>query len=114
MPSDINIFLEAPFCIDEVKSAIQRLHKRKAPGVDGFTNKHIINAGKALLSVLVLLYKSIMEREYVPESFKRGIQVPLFKGKTLCSVDVNNYRGITLLRNFNEIFEILIWNRLRT
>ena len=52
--------------------------------------------------------------EYVPVNFRRGIQVPLFKGKNLCSTDTNNYRGITLLSTFNKIYEMLIWGRIET
>ena len=109
---DIDVFLEAPFSLDEVKCAVNKLHKKKAPGIDGITTEHIIHAGRALLLVLVSLYNCIVKMEYVPENLRRGIQVPLFKGKNLCSLDVNNYRGITVLTNFNKIFEILIWNRV--
>ena len=38
---------------------------------------------------------------------------PLFKGKDLCNLDPNNYKGITLLSTFNKLFEIFIWNRLK-
>ena len=44
--------------------------------------------------------------------FKRGIQVPLFKGENLCSTDTNNYRGITLLSLFSKVFEMVIWDRI--
>ena len=60
----------------------------------------------------MLLFNHVINLEYVPENLRRGIQVPLFKGKTLCSLDVNNYRGITLLTTLNKIMEICIWNRI--
>ena len=50
--------------------------------------------------------------EYVPVNVRRGIQVPLFKGKNLCSTDTNNYRGITLLSIFSKIYELILWERL--
>ena len=62
--------------------------------------------------MLLVLFNLIIKYEYVPENLRRGIQVPLFKGKNLCSLDVNNYRGITLLTTLNKILEILIWNRV--
>ena len=37
----------------------------------------------------------------------------LYKGKDTCTLDPNNYRGITLLSVFNKIYEILLWNRLK-
>ena len=54
------------------------------------------------------------EREYIPVCMRRGVQVPLYKGKDTCILDPNNYRGITLLSTFHKIFEILVWNRLKT
>ena len=30
----------------------------------------------------------------------------------MCYLDTNNYRGITLLSNFNKIFEVLLWGRI--
>ena len=48
----------------------------------------------------------------MPVNFRRGIQVPLFKGKNLCSTSTDNYRGITLLSTFSKIYEMLIWGRL--
>ena len=53
------------------------------------------------------------EMEYIPNNMRRGLQIPLFKGKNLCSLDQNNYRGITLLTGFNKIFEMVLWNRVR-
>ena len=48
----------------------------------------------------------------VPTCFRQGVQVPLYKGKGSCSLNPDNYRGITLLSNFNKMFEILIWTRI--
>ena len=45
-------------------------------------------------------------------NFRRGIQVPLYKGKNTSTLEVNNYRGITLLSVFNKLFEVVIWKRL--
>ena len=59
-----------------------------------------------------LLFNLVVDLEYVPENLRRRIQVPLFKGKNLSSLDVNNYRGITLLTTLNKILEILIWNHV--
>ena len=59
------------------------------------------------------MINKIFELEYIPDNFRRGFQVPLLKGKNLSSLDVNNYRGITLLTNHNKLFEIVIWKRLK-
>ena len=58
------------------------------------------------------MFSWILKTEYIPENFRRGTQVPLYKGKNTSALDPNNYRGITLLTTFNKIFEILIWSRI--
>ena len=109
---DSDQFMECPFTFEEVSKAVNRLHLKKASGFDGISSEHIKYAGKTLIRVLTILYNTIRTREYIPINFRRGVQVPLYKGKNACTLDMNNYRGITLLTNFNKIFEILIWNRL--
>ena len=55
-----------------------------------------------------------MSNECIPECFKKGVQIPLYKGKDACDLDVNSYCRITLLPTYNKLFEILIWHRLKT
>ena len=69
-------------------------------------------ASGVLTAVLLLLYNPILRYEYILCKFGRCIQLPLFKGKNLCTLDTQNYKGITLFKNFNRIFEILTWNRI--
>ena len=40
------------------------------------------------------------------------MQIPLYKGKNTSTLEVNNYRGITLLSTFNKLFEIVMWKRI--
>ena len=76
------------------------------------SSEQIKYGGQTLAYALTIVYNRIVELEYIPVNFRRGIQVPLYKGKNTCQLDVNNYRGITLLTNFNKIFEMLIWGRM--
>ena len=50
--------------------------------------------------------------EYIPLNFRKGIQIPLHKGKNAPVLDPNSYIGITLLSTFNKILEILVWHRV--
>ena len=59
------------------------------------------------------LFNSIRGNECIPTCFKRGVQVPLYKGNDSCILDPNNYRDITLLPTFNKLLEILIWQRIK-
>ena len=108
----VDHFLSNPFTIEELECAIKTLNKNKAPGFDRITSEHIKYAGAHIRNVLLVLYNYMIVLEYVPVCCRTGVQVPLYKGKDTCTLDPNNYRGITLLSVFNKIFEILIWKRL--
>ena len=94
-------FLTDPFTRDEVLKAVRELHKNKAAGVDCLTAEHLLYAGDALVDTLVILFNMVRISEYVPVCCRVGMQVPLYKGKDTCTLDPNNYRGITLLSVYN-------------
>ena len=105
-------FLLEPFNIDEVKKAVYKLKLHKACGYDKVSSEHMRYAGEKFFFVLTLLYNIIVRYEYVPTNLRRGIQIPLYKGKNLDSLDVNSYRGITLLTNLNKVYEMLLWGKM--
>ena len=105
-------FLDHPFDENEVRKALGKLHKRKSSGLDGISTEHLIYAGDGIVQVLTAIYNHMLRLEYVPLNLRRGIQIPLFKGKGLCCLDVNSYRGISLLTNYNKVYEILLWGRM--
>ena len=107
-----NEFLERPLNDEEVFKAIQKLNLKKAPGFDGITSEHLRFAGRGLSNIMCSLLNLCIRNEYVPKNFRKGIQVPLYKGKKSCPLNTNNYRGITLLSTFNKLFEVIIWARL--
>ena len=111
--ADVSNFLEIEFSIAEVGDAIRKLNLGKAPGYDGITTEHVRHAGNAIIRPLCNLFNMCIRIEYVPCNFRRGIQVPLYKGKNTCSLDPDNNRGITLLTTLNKLFEVLIWGRLK-
>ena len=106
-------FLGEPFTIDELRMAFSSLNLGKSPRCDCITAEQIKYAGEDILTLLCQLFNLIRDLEYIPSCFRYGVQVPLFKGKDLCNLDPNNYRGITLLSTFSKLFEITIWNRLK-
>ena len=107
------LFLNEPLTVNEVELAIKSLNGKKAPGYDNITSEHVKNAGSTLSNPLTLMYNGMTECEYIPVCCRTGVQVPLYKGKDTCTLDPNNYRGITLLSTFNKIYEILVWNRIK-
>ena len=110
---DVSIFLRDPISNFEVENAIKKLNNKKAPGYDGITAEHVKFAGMPIVQVICLLFNQCVRAEYVPLGLRKGIQVPLYKGKNACTLDCDNYRGITLLSTFNKLLEVIIWERLR-
>ena len=109
---DQDEFLSDPIRYDEVERAISKLHLKKACGFDNVSSEHLKYAGPNLIYALTQIFNLIIAWEYIPINMRRGIQVPLYKGKKTCTLDRNNYRGITLLTNYNKVFEMVIWLRL--
>ena len=110
---DADPFLEEAFDDEEIGRAVKKLNKGKAAGCDSITAEHLQKAGPSLIPLLSNIYRRIVELEYVPSNFRIGTQIPLYKGKNTCTLDQNNYRGITLLTSLNKVFEILLWERLK-
>ena len=108
-----DIFLANPIHVDVIRKAVKSLNLGKSPGFDKVSSEHVAFGGPKLMQVLCVIFNMIIDIEYIPECFRYGVQVPLFKGKKLCNLDPNNYRGITLLSTYNKLFEIVLWNRLK-
>ena len=109
---DTDDFTMNNFTYEEVAKGISTLNSGKAPGYDGMTKEHLKYAGPNMVKVLVLLFNWILLTEYIPINFRRGVQIPLYKGKNTSTMEVNNYRGITLLTIFNKLFEVVMWKRI--
>ena len=106
------MFSDAVFSVEEIRRGVNTLNSGKTPGYDEVTKEHLKYAGVPMYRVLSILYNAILQTEYIPINFRRGVQVPLYKGKNASILDVNNYRGITLLTTFNKLFEVIFWKRL--
>ena len=106
-------FIEIPFSREEVVKAINKLNKGKSTGCDAISAEHLQYAGDSLITILTNIFKRLTELEYIPLNFRMGTQIPLYKGKNTCTLDQNNYRGITLLTSLNKVFKLLIWGRMK-
>ena len=63
-------------------------------------------------TVLCRLYNSVMKLEVIPESWKRGIIVPIHKGHNNSKSALENYRPVTLLSVILKLFEKVLHNRI--
>ena len=102
----------AEITVEELNSIVSKLKKLKAPGWDGIQNEHIIYGGDVLKKVLLKLMNSVMTLESVPDSWKKGLIVPIYKGQRKSRSDINNYRPVTLLTVSYKIYERILQNRI--
>ena len=64
---------------DEVDKAIKRLKRRKAAGVDGITNEHIVYGLKSVKPVILKLFNSIITSGYAPKQWSVALVTPVYK-----------------------------------
>jgi len=108
--------LDLPITADEVSSACSNLPNKKAPGHDMIMYEHLKYGGTSLHLNLAILYNTILETNIIhiiPNAFKVGTLVPLYKGKGKDKHRMDSYRGITLMSVLNKLLEKIIWTRLK-
>ena len=85
-----------PPSLVETQAAVNRLKRGKAPGICGIHVELLKAGGNAALVSLHAVLCSTWNTGIIPTDWKRGLVVPLWKGKGNRQ-DCNNYRGVTLL-----------------
>ena len=106
--------LESEITVQEILLVIEKLKKRKSPGVDQILNEHIIYGGDRLNTTICLLFNSILSSERIPEQWKTSIIIPLFKGNGKNKTLPNSYRPISLLSCLYKIFEKVLLERCQS
>ena len=96
----------------ETQAAVNRLKWGKAPGICGIHAELLKAGGNAALMSLHAVLCSVWNTGIIPTDWKRGLVVPLWKGKGDCQ-DCNNYRGATLLSVPGKVFARIILDRVR-
>ena len=91
---------------------MNRLKWGKAPGIFGIHAELLKAGGNAALMSLHAVLCSAWNTGIIPTDWKRGLVVPLWKGKG-DRQDCNNYRGVTLLSVPGKIFTRIILERVR-
>ena len=96
----------------EVLKAIHSLKRGKSPGFDGILGDFFIDAKDFMVPYLVIIYNKIYESGVYPESWCKGLIVPIHKRGD--RNDTNNYRGTMLISVFAKLFSLILRNRLNT
>ena len=98
--------------VEDVRKAVKKLKKGKAPGVDGITSEMLKCGGEAVLEWLTRVCRVCVSREKVPNDWVRAIIVPLYKGKGDRN-ECKNYRGISLLSIPGKVYGRILIERVR-
>ena len=96
----------------ETWAALNRLKQSKAPGICGIHAELLKAGGNAALVSMHAVLCSAWNTGIIPTDWKRGLVVPLWKGKG-DRQDCNNYRGVTLPSVPGKVFARIILDRVR-
>ena len=104
--------LDLPISREEVLKAISKLKRNKSAGLDLLPPELFIDSADLLCDTLCKLFNHIFSSSSYPESWTKGVLVPVPKKGDLS--DANNYRGITLTSIFSKLYSHILDNRLRS
>ena len=110
MQNLIDEILSRDITLEEVKMMAKRLKSGKASGLDMLSAELLKHANEHFMIVCTKLLNKLLQSGKFPEEWSIGIIVILFKVGD--KADLNNYRGITLLRIFGKFFLGVLLERL--
>ena len=102
--------LDQPFSIDEIKKTISTLKRNKSCDLDNNVADFFIDTKDFIYHFLCLIFDKIYDTGIYPDSWTKGIIVPIFKKGD--PSEPSNYRGITLINIMGKIFSLTLRNRL--
>lgn len=97
----------------EMKAAIRKMKKKKAPGPDNITNEMLQHLGNLALKTLLDILNLSWRQGQVPQCWKEAIMMPILKrGKNKSKA--SSYRPISLTSSCCKLMERIINKRLQT
>ncbi|GBP30770.1 Probable RNA-directed DNA polymerase from transposon BS [Eumeta japonica] len=101
----------APVSLSEVQTLVKSLNTRKAPGLDGISNKAIKCFSIPLLSLLVAIFNACLKNCYFPPAWKEAEVIGIHKPGKPRDLPAS-YRPISLLSGLGKLFEKILKTRL--
>ena len=80
---------------------------------DGIMPEMIRYAGNPLAVIMIKLFNLCLIHGYVTDGFCHSVIVPVVKDKNGSNDSFDNYRPISLVTMFSEVFELCFWQRLK-
>ena len=108
--SDSNGNLDQPITLAEVNYVVKAIKNNKSAGSDGIVGELIKYGGNAMCEMLLTLFNSVWNNEYVLTYWREDLIVSLFKkgGRE----GPGNYRGTSLLNVIGKSYSRVINNHL--
>ncbi|MCU7801012.1 MAG: hypothetical protein KZQ70_12955 [gamma proteobacterium symbiont of Lucinoma myriamae] len=103
--------LDAVITVQDVYKAITKLKRNKSPGIDLLPPELFLDSSDLICPLLAKLFNHLFDNHLYPESWTKGIIVPVPKKGNRSNV--NNYRGITLTSIFSKNYSHILDDRLR-
>ncbi|GBP82550.1 Probable RNA-directed DNA polymerase from transposon BS [Eumeta japonica] len=101
----------APVSVDEIQKHIKALKTKKAPGLDGISNKALKCFSLPLMALLVAIFSACFKNCYFPPIWKEAVVIGLSKPGKPRDLPAS-YRRISLLSGLGKLFEKTIKTRL--
>ena len=95
---------------EEVAKIITRIKSGKAPGPDGITNTLLKEGKEEVARWLSEFFSACMNEGWIPEAWTKGIIITIYKKGS--EMELDNYRGITLMDTMGKIFASVIAERV--
>ena len=109
-PSSLKSFYISPTTKDEVAALISSLSNKKAKRVGDIDTLYVKISKHIISPLLCKLFNLTITQGIYPNAFKLAEVMPIYKKGDVNNI--NNYRPISILSQFNKIFEKLISCRL--
>jgi hypothetical protein len=94
----------------EIEKIIKSFKTKNSSGYDGITSRIIKVSLPYITSPLTFICNAVLRYSVVPDRLKYAVVKPCFKKSS--SLEIENYRPISLLTTFSKIIEKLVYARL--
>jgi len=103
---------ELPISVEETRTALNLMKTGKAAGGSGMTTEMLKALGEEGIRWLTEIFNQTWEEGRMPEDWRVGIIIPVYKGKG-DPQECSSYRPIKLLEHAMKLMEKVIERRLR-
>ena len=101
-----------PLTTEDVAIAVTKLQSGKSPGWDHVSTDHLLHLHPDLLSVIAVLFNSMLNHSTLPSGLVFSLLVPIIKDKSSMLDDTSNYRAIALSTALSKVLELILLERL--